>query len=843
MAKKQQNFNIEYPDQKIVPINMEKEVKKSFIEYSMSVIVSRALPDARDGMKPGQRRILYAMYEDNLTYDKPFRKSATTVGNVLGRYHPHGDSAVYGTMVRMAQPFSYRYTLVDGHGNFGSVDGDGAAAYRYTEARLSRLANEMVRDLDKDVVKWGMNFDNRLREPTVLPSRFPNLLVNGAVGIAVGMATNIPPHNLGEVIDGAIYLMDNPDAGASDLMKYVKGPDFPTGATIYGTSGILEAYSTGRGRIMVRAKAEIEEEAHRIIITEIPYMLQKSELIKAMADQVRDKKVEGVTDIRDESGRDGMRIVIECRRDANCQIILNQFYKYTELETTCSVIMLAIVGGEPKILNLRDALGVYIRHQESVITNRVKFDLEKALREAHINEGYKIAIDNIDEVITIIRNSPDTPAARENLKVRFTLTEEQAQAIVQMTLGRLSGMERQKVEARLADLYASIAHFRGVLADESKIRDIIREEMLEIKNRFGDERRTTIEEAENEILLEDLIERHNTVITLTNSGYIKRQPSDVYSAQRRGGRGVIGMQTKEEDYVERVCVVDSHSYLMLFTDTGRVHQMKAYRVPEAGRTAKGSNLINLIEIEPEEKITAMLSVPNLDEEISEDAYIVMVTKKGVVKRSRLAEFKMQRKGGKIALSLDEGDSLIFAALTHGSSDIMIASRSGYAARFGEEKVTVMGRAARGVRGISLRGDDVVCGACIIERGDEWAAENQLLTVSENGFGKRMSPTEFEAKGRGCMGMIAQKIGDKTGEMCGIAIVKEDEDIMLITSEGTIIRTPVAGVPVYGRSASGVIMMRLADGHKLVNFTAMAKEEEAPEGDLEEAEEASAEAEE
>ncbi|MBQ4097331.1 MAG: DNA gyrase subunit A [Clostridia bacterium] len=843
MAKKQQNFNIEYPDQKIVPINMEKEVKKSFIEYSMSVIVSRALPDARDGMKPGQRRILYAMYEDNLTYDKPFRKSATTVGNVLGRYHPHGDSAVYGTMVRMAQPFSYRYTLVEGHGNFGSVDGDGAAAYRYTEARLSRLANEMVRDIDKDVVKWGMNFDNRLREPTVLPSRFPNLLVNGAVGIAVGMATNIPPHNLGEVIDGAIYLMDNPNAGASDLMKYVKGPDFPTGATIYGTSGILEAYSTGRGRIMVRAKAEIEEEAHRIIITEIPYMVQKSELIKSMADQVREKKVEGVTDIRDESGRDGMRIVIECRRDANCQIILNQFYKYTQLEDTCSVIMLAIVGGEPKILNLRDALGVYIRHQESVITNRVKFDLEKALREAHINEGYKIAIDNIDEVITIIRNSPDTPTARENLKLRFTLSDEQAQAIVQMTLGRLSGMERQKVEARLADLYAAIAEYRGILADEAKIRAIIKEEMLEIKSRFGDERRTGIEEAENEILLEDLIERHNTVITLTNSGYIKRQPSDVYSAQRRGGRGIIGMQTKEEDYVEKVCVVDSHSYLMLFTDTGRVHQMKAYRVPEAGRTAKGSNLINLIEIEPEEKITAMLSVPNLDEEISEDAYIVMVTKRGVVKRSRLAEFKIQRKGGKIALSLDEGDSLIFASLTHGNSDIMIASRTGYAARFAEEKVTVMGRTARGVRGISLRGDDVVCGACIIERGDEWAAENALLTVSENGFGKRMSPAEFEAKGRGCMGMIAQKIGEKTGEMCGIAIVKEDEDIMLITSEGTIIRTPVAGVPVYGRSASGVIMMRLADGHKLVNFTSMPKEDgEAPEGELDEAE-AEAEAEE
>ncbi len=833
MAKKQQNFNIEYPDQKILPINMEKEVKKSFIEYSMSVIVSRALPDARDGMKPGQRRILYAMYEDNLTYDRPFRKSATTVGNVLGRYHPHGDSAVYGTMVRMAQPFSYRYTLIEGQGNFGSVDGDGAAAYRYTEARLSKLANEMVRDIDKDVVKWSMNFDNRLREPSVLPSRFPNMLVNGAVGIAVGMATNIPPHNLGEVIDGAIYLMDNPDAGASDLMKFVKGPDFPTGATIYGTSGILEAYSTGRGRIMVRAKAEIEEDEHRIIITEIPYMVQKSELIKSMADQVREKKVEGVTDIRDESGRDGMRIVIECRRDANCQIILNQFYKYTQLEDTCSVIMLAIVGGEPKILSLREALNVYIKHQESVITNRVKFDLEKAMREAHINEGYKIAIDNIDEVITLIRNSPDTPTARERLKERFALTDEQAQAIVQMTLGRLSGLERQKVEARLAELHAAIIEYRGILADETKIRAIIRDEMLEIKNRFGDERRTAIEEAENEILLEDLIERHNAVITLTNSGYIKRQQSDVYSAQRRGGRGIIGMQTKEEDFVERVCVVDSHSYLMLFTDTGRVHQMKAYRVPEAGRTAKGSNLINLIEIEPEEKITAMLSVPNMDEEISEDAYIVMVTRRGVIKRSRLAEFKVQRRGGKIALSLDEGDSLMFAALTHGNSDIMIASRGGYAARFGEEKVSVMGRTARGVRGISLRKGDECCGACIIERGDAWAEENALLVVSEKGFGKRMSPAEFESKGRGCMGMIAQKIGDRTGDMCGIAIVQSDEDILMITDDGTMIRTPVDGVPVYGRAASGVIMMRLADGKKLVNFTAMQKEDEEASEEAEE----------
>ncbi|MBQ9718416.1 MAG: DNA topoisomerase 4 subunit A, partial [Clostridia bacterium] len=510
---KNNDYNIEFPDQKIVPINMEKEVRKSFIEYSMSVIVARALPDARDGMKPGQRRILYAMYEDNLTYDRPFRKSATTVGNVLGRYHPHGDTAVYLTMVRMAQPFSYRYMLVEGHGNFGSIDGDGPAAYRYTEARMSKLADEMMRDIEKDVVKWDMNFDNTRREPAVLPARIPNLLVNGAVGIAVGMATNIPPHNLSEVIDGTIYFMDHPEAGVSELMQFIKGPDFPTGATIYGTAGIYEAYSTGRGRIMVRAKARVEEEHHRIVVTEIPYMVQKSELIKSMVPLVREKKIEGITEIRDESGRDGMRIVIEYRRDANGQIILNQLYKYTQMQDTCSAIMIALVNGEPKVLNLRQILNVYIKHQEEVITRRVKFDLAKALHEAHINEGYKIAIDHIDEVISIIRASADQPAARENLRVRFDLSEEQAQAIVAMTLGRLSGMERQKVEAKLAELYASIAEFRAILADEGRIKQIIRDELLEIKAKFGDERRTGIEEVENEIMIEDLIERHNAVIT------------------------------------------------------------------------------------------------------------------------------------------------------------------------------------------------------------------------------------------------------------------------------------------------------------------------------------------
>ncbi|MBE6541699.1 MAG: DNA gyrase subunit A [Ruminococcaceae bacterium] len=831
---------MEFPDQKINPINMEHEVKKSFIEYSMSVIVSRALPDARDGMKPGQRRVLYAMYEDNLTHDRPYRKSATTVGNVLGRYHPHGDSSVYGTMVRMAQPFSYRYTLVDGQGNFGSIDGDGPAAYRYTEARLSRLANEMMRDIEKDVIPWNMNFDNRLREPAVLPSRIPNLLVNGAIGIAVGMATNIPPHNLGEVIDGTIYIMDHPDAGVSELMQYIKGPDFPTGATIYGTSGIYEAYSTGRGRIMVRAKAEIEEEHHRIIITEIPYMVQKSELIKTMADQVRDKKIEGVTDIRDESGRDGMRIVIECRRDANLQIILNQFYKFTELESTCSVIMLAIVGNEPKILNLRQALGVYINHQQSVITNRVKFDLAKAQKEAHINEGYKIAIDNIDEVITIIRNSPDTPTARENLKNRFELSDEQAQAIVQMTLGRLSGMERQKVEVRLAELYAAIEEFKAILADESKIKDIIREELTEIKNRFGDERRTGIEEAENEIVYEDLIERHNAVITLTHDGYIKRQPSDVYSAQRRGGRGIIGMATKEEDYIERVAVVESHSYLMLFTNIGKVHQMKAYRIPEAGRTAKGSNIVNIIEMTPGEKITAMFAVPDFDnelhaDELKENNYLVMITRRGVIKRTNLEDFRIQRKGGKIALSLDEGDELIFAALTHGESDVMIATRGGLSCRFDEEKVAVMGRSARGVRGISLREGDSVAGACIIERDDpQWMKDNFIVAITEGGFGKRMLADEIDRKGRGIQGMIVQKLNERTGELCGIATVHEDDDLLMITNDGTMIRTPAGGIPIYQRGASGVIVMKLGDDKKIVNFSTVAADDEDEADELTEA---------
>ena len=823
--KPEQDIDISYPDQRIEPVNMAREVRQSFIEYSMSVIVSRALPDARDGMKPGQRRILYARYEDHLTYDQKFRKSATTVGNVLGRYHPHGDVAVYGTMVRMAQDFSYRYPLVEGQGNFGNIDGDGAAAYRYTEARLSKLSNEMMRDIDKETVPWDPNFDNTRKEPAVLPARFPNLLVNGAVGIAVGMATNIPTHNLGEVIDGTLYFMDHPDAGVTELMQFIKGPDFPTGAGIYGTAGILEAYSTGKGRIMVRAKAEVEEEKHRIIITEIPYMVQKSDLVKSMADQVKDKKIEGVTDIRDESGKDGMRIVVECRRDANCQVILNQFYKYTQLQDTCAVNMLALVNGEPKILSLRQILKVYVDHQISVITGRVNFDLAKALREEHLNEGYKIAIDHIDEVISIIRSSPDTAAARENLRVRFSLSEEQAQAIVNMTLGRLSGMERQKVEDRLAELREAIAGYRAILADPEKIRQIIREEMTEIKEKFSDPRRTTISEAENEIILEDLIERHNAVITLTHGGYIKRQPSDTYSAQRRGGKGVIGMATKEEDYIERVAVADSHSHILFFTSSGRCQAMKAYRIPEAGRTAKGNHVANLLELEEGEKITSMLSVKGLDGEADlTGQHLVMVTKFGTIKRTALSEFVMQRKGGKIAISLDEGDELVFVAHTWAATDIMIATREGQAIRFRSDTVREMGRTARGVRGIQLREGDMVVGACIVPDDEEWLANHHLLTITEKGYGKRTEASLYGTKGRGGMGMIAHNLTDKTGKLVNIAMVGGDEDILLITDDGTMIRTPADGISVMGRSASGVIVMRTGDA-VIANFAVTEKEEE------------------
>ncbi len=819
MAKIDHNYkseDISFPDQRIELHDMEREVKKSFIEYSMSVITARALPDVRDGMKPGQRRILYAMYEDNLTHDKPFRKSATTVGNVLGRYHPHGDAAVYGTMVRMAQSFSLRYTLVEGHGNFGNVDGDGAAAYRYTEARMSRIADYMMKDIEKNVVPMTRNFDNTRDEPTVLPSRFPNLLVNGSVGIAVGMATNIPPHNLGEVIDGTIHRMENPECSVDELMEHIKGPDFPTAAIIYGSRGIREAYETGKGKIYIRARAHVDEEHRRIIFTEIPYMVNKSMLIESMANLVKEKKIEGITGLRDESGRGGMRIVVEYRKDANGEVILNQLYKFTQLQDTCSVNMLVIDGGEPKTLSLPSILDRYIDFQKSVIVKRTQFDLDKALREIHILEGYKIAIDNIDEVIHIIKTSESIPNAKERLIERFALSEAQAQAIVEMTLGKLSGLERQKVEDRIAKLAVLIEELRGILADDNKVIDIIKNELLEIKAKFGDPRRSELTEATEEIDLEDLIERHTCVITVSHTGYIKRQRADVYTAQNRGGKGVIGMKTKEDDFVEDVIVANSHAYLMFFTNKGRVYAKKAYRIPEAGKTAKGTNLVNIIELQDGEYVTAIIPIT----EFAEGEFLTMVTKLGIAKRTLLSDFAYQRKGGKIAINLDEGDELIFVRHTKGDENLIIATRDGLAVKFDENNVRAMGRAARGVRGITLQGDDYVVGVAVVND------EKTLLTVTERGMGKRTSFEDFrQMKHRGGKGVTCHKITEKTGKLATVITVGEDDDIMMITNEGTIIRTNVSSINVYSRTATGVIIMRMGEDAVINNVARLERAED------------------
>ena len=808
--------DIEFPNQKIEYRDMEKEVKNSFIEYSMSVITSRALPDVRDGMKPGQRRILYAMYEDNLTHDKPFRKSATTVGNVLGRYHPHGDSAVYQAMVRMAQDFSLRYPLVEGHGNFGNVDGDPAAAYRYTEARMARIANHMMSDIEKKVVPMTRNFDNTRDEPTVLPSRFPNLLVNGSVGIAVGMATNIPPHNLTEVVDGTVYRIDNPECGVDEIMDYIKGPDFPTSAIIYGSQGIRAAYETGRGRVYIRARAEINEDKHQIIFTEIPYMVNKSMLVESIAKLHREKKIEGLTALRDESGRGGMRIVVEYRRDANSEYILNQLYKYTQLQDTCSINMLVIDGGEPKTMNLLEILDKYIGFQKEIIINRTKFDLDKASREVHILEGYKTAIDNIDDIIAIIKGSASIPNAKERLIERYELSEAQAQAIVEMTLGKLSGLERQKVEDRIAKLVVIINELKSILADEGKVLEIIKNELTEIKNKYGDKRRTELREATEEIDLEDLIERHTCVITLSHTGYIKRQKASVYSAQNRGGKGIIGMTTKEDDFVKDVIVSNSHAHLMFFTNKGRVYSKKAYIVPEASRTAKGTNLVNIIELNEGEKVTAIIPVT----EFVEGEYLTMVTKYGVTKRTLLSEFEYQRKGGKIAINLDEDDELIFVRHTKGNESLIIATREGCAVRFDENNVRAMGRAARGVRGITLTGDDTVVGVCVVDE------TKTMLTVTERGMGKRTEFSDFrEMKHRGGKGVVCHNINDKTGKLAAIITVDADDDIMLITDEGTIIRMSVSGINTYSRTAAGVILMRLNEESKINNVARLEKQEE------------------
>ncbi len=811
-----------FEGQNITAVEISAEVKKSFIDYAMSVIVDRALPDVRDGLKPVHRRILYAMYDDGLTHSKPFRKSATTVGNVLGHYHPHGDMAVYNAMVRLAQPFSLRYPLVEGQGNFGNIDGDGAAAYRYTEARLARMADEMLADIDKDVVDFIPNFDNKAMEPTVLPSRFPNLLVNGSVGIAVGMATNIPPHNLNEVIDGAIHLMYNPDSSVVDLMQHIKGPDFPTYATIHGTSGIYQAYMTGKGKVVVRAKADFEEERNgktSIIITEIPYQVNKSMLVASIADLVKDKRVDGITAIRDESGRAGMRIVIELRRDVNPQIMLNQLYSLTQLQDTFAINMLALVDGEPRVLNLKQMLRHYIDHQREVVERRIKYNLDKAKKRAHILEGLKIAIDNIDEVIKIIRFTPGgIPEVKEKLIERFDLTEIQATEIVQMPLGRLSGLEIDKILAELDAIHAKIKELTEILESETGVIDIVRDEMLDIKKKFGDERRTAIEEVENEILIEDLIERKDCVVTISHAGYIKRLPVDEYNAQRRGGRGITTMKTKEEDFVQSVIIANTHNYLMLFTNKGRVFMKKCYEIPEASKNAKGTNLVNIIELTQDEKVTAYLSI----EDFKASPYLTMITKNGIIKRTLLESYKNIRRSGLIAINLDEGDELLHVLRTDGNSDVLLATHKGFAVHFDETSARTLGRTARGVKAINLSEGDLVVGAVALDKDDE----RHILFISESGYGKRSRISDFPIHNRGGKGVTCHKTSDKLGMLAGIQAVSEDDDVMLITNTGMIIRTRVNEISVYSRTAAGVRVMRIGEDMKIVSFTRVDKQEEA-----------------
>ncbi len=820
-------MEINLEGQAIRNVEINKEVKQSYIEYAMSVIVSRALPDVRDGLKPVHRRILYSMYEQNLTYDKPYRKSATTVGYVLGNYHPHGDAAVYDSMVRLAQPFSLRYTLVDGQGNFGNIDGDGAAAYRYTEARMSKIASEMLTDIEKNVVDFMPNFDNKHEEPVVLPAAFPNLLVNGSVGIAVGMATYIPTHNLSEVIDGTIFVMDNPECTIPEIMAYIKGPDFPTKATIYGTSGIKQAYLTGRGHVLVRAKYHIEEKNSRksIVYTEIPYQVNKSKLVENIAELVKDKRVEGISNVQDESGRNGMRIVVELKRDANETLIVNQLYKFTQLQDTCAMNMLALVNGEPKTLNLKDILSHYIRHREDVVVRRINFDLEKAKAKAHIYEGYKIAIDNIDEVIRIIRGSKTVAEARENLMARFDFSDAQAQAIVKMPLGNLASLEINTILEELARLHALIADLEDILANKPRIFDIMREELLEIKRRFGDERRTDIVEAEDDIILEDLIEKHKCVITITHDGYIKRIAADEYTAQNRGGKGINAMKTKEEDSVKSMFISHSHNYLFMFSNLGRLYIKKCYEIPEASRQAKGSHMNNVLSLQEGEQITAFISVAKINTEEN----LVMVTEKGIIKRTPLKLFRHIRRGGVNAIRLDDGDKLMFVKKTEGDEEILIATSEGLAIKFDEAKVRVMGRTARGVRAIRLSDGAKVVGMLTAKKSEE-GYEHLLLTVTENGVGKCSTLDSFRLSGRGGKGVRCQKITEKTGALVGITEICPEDDIMLITNEGILIRVPASQISTTGRASTGVIIMRMSEGATIVGLQRVQNEiEETEEG--------------
>lgn len=816
--------DIAFPDQVITNSELVGEMEKSYIEYAMSVIVGRALPDVRDGLKPVHRRILYTMHEGGLTYDKPFKKSATCVGDVLGHYHPHGDASVYEAMVRLAQDFSMRYPLVDGHGNFGSVDGDPPAAYRYTEARLAKISAEMLRDIDKDTVDWDPNFDETRKEPRVLPSRFPNLLVNGSSGIAVGMATNIPPHNLREVIDAVICVLDDPNATLADLMKYVKGPDFPTKGIIMGRAGIRQAYATGRGRVTVRARTEFEEFGAgrtRIIVTELPYQVNKRQLIKTIAEQVKDKRLQGISDLRDETDRNGMRIVIELKKDANGQVVLNNLFKQTSLQTNFSIIMLALVDNQkqPKILSLRHILDEYIAFQEEIIIRRTKYDLRKARERAHLLEGLLIAQDNIDEVIRIIRNSYDN--ARQNLMDRFGLDEVQAQAICDMRLIALQGLNREKLEQEYKELEEKIAYYIRLLEDEDLLRQTLKEELTAIRDKYGDDRITEIQDVAEEIDIEDLIQEEECVFTLSHNGYLKRTPVSAYRIQKRGGKGINDMNVREEDYVETLFTCSTHDYILFFTDQGKVYMKKGYQIPEAGRTAKGINIVNFISIAQDEKVKAMLHF----REFKDDEYLIFATSNGTVKRLCLNELKNIRSIGIRALTLEEGNELIAVRRTNGGQEVLLVTRNGQAIRFNEGDVRCMGRTAVGVRGVKLREGDQVVGCEIVGHGEA------LLTVTEKGYGKRTLTGEYSLQSRGGYGNRNYNITDKTGSVVGSAIVNDSDDVLLISDDGTIIRMSASGISTYGRVARGVRLMNVEEGCKVI---ALAKTKMDENGDVAEA---------
>ena len=823
MSKKPQYDpeEIRFPNQRIVESPLVPEMENSYIEYAMSVIVGRALPDVRDGLKPVHRRILYAMYEDNLTSDKPFKKSATCVGDVLGRYHPHGDASVYDALVRLAQDFSMRYMLVDGHGNFGSVDGDPPAAYRYTEARLSKISNEMLRDIEKETVDWDPNFDESRREPRVLPSRFPNLLVNGSSGIAVGMATNIPPHNLREVIGACICVLDDPDATLSDLMEHVKGPDFPTKGIIMGRSGIRAAYATGRGRLMVRARHEFEEFGNgriRIVITELPYQVNKRMLIKAIADQVEDKRIEGISDIRDESDRNGMRMVIELKRDANPQVVLNRLFAQTQLQTTFAINMLALVENQrqPRILSLRHIIDEYLKFQEEIIVRRTRFDLKKAQERAHLLEGLLIAQDNIDEVIRIIRSSYDN--AKENLMSRFGLDDVQAQAILDMRLKALQGLDREKLQTEYKELEEKIAYFLRILNDESLVKSILKAELTAIADKYGDDRKTEIQDVEDELDIEDLIEEEQCVFTLTENGYIKRTPVSEYAAQSKGGMGKKGITTREEDTVVDVFTASTHDYILFFTDTGKVYRKKGYQIPESGKAAKGVNIVNIIQVETGEKVQTML---HFREQTDEELYLFMTTRNGTVKRLEVSALKNLRNNGIRALTLDEGDQLISVVETRGHDRMLIATHDGQAVCFDETDVRAMGRTAVGVRGIRLREGDYVVGAA---RAD---AEKTVLSITERGFGKRTPVEEYRITNRGGLGIRNYMVTEKTGPIVGIKVVDGTEDLLLVTAAGILIRTPVESIRVAGRATQGVIVMRFKEeGDRVISMALADREDKA-----------------